>query len=123
MQPSLPAAEAYRMQIPRKRVRWNGRQRGASYEFLVRASTHSPYLTATPLPAVPPSRPLFSPYPSRPPTMVTNTHAQAKKDLRSEKLTSQYSQLWKSDSAQDTDADRDARLEQYTDVVNGESTW
>lgn len=54
--------------------------------------------------------------------MVTNTHAQAKKDLRSEKLTSQYSQLWKSDSAHDTDADRDARLEQYTDVVNGEST-
>lgn len=53
--------------------------------------------------------------------MVTNTHTEAKKDLRSEKLTSNYSSLWKSDSAKDTDADRDARLEQYTDVVNGES--
>jgi sterol 24-C-methyltransferase len=52
--------------------------------------------------------------------MVTNTHTEAKKDLRSEKLTSNYSSLWKSDSAKDTDADRDARLEQYTDVVNGE---
>ncbi|KAJ9114922.1 putative secondary metabolism biosynthetic enzyme [Naganishia adeliensis] len=51
--------------------------------------------------------------------MVTNGHADTKKDLRNEKLTSQYSSLWNSDSAKDSDADRDARLEQYTDVVNG----
>ena len=51
--------------------------------------------------------------------MVTNGHVEAKKDLRSEKLTSQYSKLWNADSSKDSDADRDARLEQYTDVVNG----
>jgi hypothetical protein len=42
-------------------------------------------------------------------------------DLRSETRTSQYSNFWNKDSAQDTEADKGNRLDQYTDVVNGKS--
>lgn len=41
-------------------------------------------------------------------------------DLRSETRTSQYSNFWNKDSAQDTEADRANRLDQYTDVINGQ---
>lgn len=40
-------------------------------------------------------------------------------DARSESRVSNYTKFWKKDSAQDGDADRENRLEQYTDLVNG----
>lgn len=57
--------------------------------------------------------------------LPASAHVSHKKgDLRSETRTSQYSNFWNKDSARDTDADRDSRLDQYTDVVNGElAVW
>lgn len=43
----------------------------------------------------------------------------AMKDGRVESRTANYAAFWQKDSADDKDVDRDNRLDQYTDVVNG----
>jgi hypothetical protein len=93
-------------------------KRSASYDSTRVVPFHKDSISLSSLPPPPSLAPPHIPSPHSL-TMVTNGHAEAKKDLRSEKLTSQYSSLWNSDSAKDSDANRDARLEQYTDVVNG----
>lgn len=40
-------------------------------------------------------------------------------DARSESRVSNYNKFWNKDSAKDGDADRENRLSQYTDLVNG----
>lgn len=40
-------------------------------------------------------------------------------DARSEARVSNYTKFWKKDSAQDGESDRENRLSQYTDLVNG----
>lgn len=42
-------------------------------------------------------------------------------DARSEARVSNYTKFWKKDSAQDGEVDKSNRLDQYTDLVNGES--
>lgn len=40
-------------------------------------------------------------------------------DARSESRVSNYTKFWKKDSAHDGESDRENRLSQYTDLVNG----
>jgi hypothetical protein len=41
------------------------------------------------------------------------------KDLRSEARTSQYNNFWQNNSANDSEVDKQNRLDQYKEVVNG----
>jgi hypothetical protein len=42
-------------------------------------------------------------------------------DLRSEARTSQYNDFWQKNSVNDSETDKQNRLDQYKEVVNGES--